>query len=117
MSTNGPHLRCVAYRPMCRGSLRGFASIAFYLGDAAGPKFILHSIGIHTHENGANYAAPPSQAVIRDGAAVKDPATGKVTYGPPLLEFSNKDARRSWSDAVVRAVLAYDPNALQRGAA
>jgi hypothetical protein len=34
-------------------------------------------------------------------------------YGPPLLEFSNKDARRVWSDAVVRAVLAHDARVLE----
>jgi hypothetical protein len=108
---NGARLRCVAFKPLCHGALRGFASIAFYLGDAPGPKFVLHSVAIHAHKNGAAWASPPAQAVIRDGQLVRDDR-GKVQYGGPLLEFASKDERRRWSDSVIRAVLRFDPSAL-----
>jgi hypothetical protein len=93
--------------------LRGFASIAILLGDDPHPKFVMHGITVHTHASGAAWALAPSQAVVRDGELVKDPATGKTAYGPPLLEFNSKDERRRWSDAVIKAVLRFDASALQ----
>src|SRR5215471_3225736 len=100
-------LRCVGFKPICRGSLRGFASIAF--DDL---KMVVHGIGIHVHENGSTWASPPAQALIRDGNAVKDDR-GKVAYSPPLLEFRGPGVRQAWSDAVIRAVIEFDPHALE----
>jgi hypothetical protein len=100
-------VRCVGYKPVCRGSLRGFASIAF-----PELKMVVHGIGIHVHENGSSWASPPAQAFIRNGAAVTDDR-GKVVYSPPLLEFMSKEILRAWSDRVVAEVLAFDPHALE----
>jgi hypothetical protein len=100
-------LRCVGFKPVCRGTLRGFASIAF--DDL---RMTAHGIGIHVHENGSSWASPPSQALIRNGTAIKD-ERGKVVYGPPLLEFGSGEIRRAWSDRVVAEVLKFDPHALE----
>jgi len=89
-------LRCVGYKAVCRGTLRGFASIAF--DDL---KMVVHGIGKHVHgESGLSWASPPAQGWIRDGNTVKDDR-GKPVYGPPLLEFGSAEIRRAWSDRVV----------------
>src|SRR5262245_12270625 len=94
-------LRCIAFKPVGRGSLRGFASVAFL-----DLKMTVHGIGIHV-QNGASWASPPAQALIRNGSAIKD-ERGKVVYSPPLLEFSGAAVRRAWSDRVVQEVLRFD---------
>lgn len=106
MSANAV-LRCVGFKPVCRGSLRGFASIAF-----VDLRMTIHGIGIHV-QNGSSWAQAPVQAWIKDGNAVKDDR-GKVVYSPPLLEFGSAEVRRAWSDRVVRAVVDFDPHALDR---
>src|SRR5215831_3312099 len=42
-------LRCVGFKPVCRGTLRSFANIAF-----ADLRMTVHGIGIHVHENGSS---------------------------------------------------------------
>ena len=81
-------MRCVGYRPHRCGSLRGFASIEF-----PGLGMVVHGITVHSHESGAAWASPPA-------------------VSPPLLEFRGAGIRRAWADAVIRAVLAFDGNAL-----
>jgi hypothetical protein len=105
--TGRPTLRCVGFKPHCRGSLRGFASIAF-----VDLRMTVHGIGIHVHENGAAWASPPAQALIKNGAAMKD-ERGTVQYSPPLLEFGSAEIRRAWSDRVVAEVLPFSPSALE----
>jgi hypothetical protein len=100
-------LRCVGFKPVCRGTLRGFASIAF-----SDLRMTVHGIGIHAHENGSRWAAPPAQALLRNGIPIRDDK-GKVVYSPPLLEFSSAAIRRAWSDRVVAEVLDYDPRAFE----
>jgi hypothetical protein len=95
-------IACVAFKPVCRGSLRGFASIAFI-----DLKMTVNGIGIPVHDNGSSWAQPPAQAWIKDGNAVRDDRS-KVVYSPPLLEFGNAAVRRAWSNRVVEAVVAFD---------
>lgn len=45
-------LCCVGLKPVCRGTLRGFANIAF-----ADLRMTVHGIGIHVHENGSSRKA------------------------------------------------------------
>ena len=100
-------LRCLAFKPVCRGSLRGFASIEF-----TDLKMTVHAVSIHAHASGAAWASPPAQAIAKNGVAVKDDR-GKIQYSPPLLEFTSAEIRRAWSDRVVEEVLKLDPCALE----
>jgi hypothetical protein len=100
-------IRCVGIRPACVGShLRGFASISF--DDL---KMTMHGIGIHVYENGRVHAQPPAQAIIKNGAPLKD-QRGHVVYSPPLLSFANEAVREAWVTRVVAEVLAVYPDAL-----
>jgi hypothetical protein len=100
------NLRCVGYKPVCRGTLRGFASIAF-----TDLHMVVHEIAIH-EKNGKSWAQPPARPWLKDGVAVKGD-NGKIIYSPPLIEFATPKVRWAWSDAVLRQVLAFDPRALE----
>ncbi len=104
-------LRCVSFKPIHRGSLRGFASIT--LDDLM---MTIHGIGIHVHDNGSSWASPPAQPLVEGGALLKS-GDGKLTYSPPLIEFRDRGVRNAWSQAVIRAVLEFDGRALDGGKA
>lgn len=64
------------------------------------------------HEkNGKAWAQLPSRPWLRNGQVVTDDE-GKVQYSL-LFEFDSAAVRAAFSDAVVRAVLAFDPRALE----
>lgn len=66
---------------MCRGTLRGFASIAF-----VDLHMVVQEIAIH-EKNGKSWAQPPARPWLKDGVAVKGD-NGKIIYSPPLIEFA-----------------------------
>jgi hypothetical protein len=97
-------IRCVAWRPRCRNTLRGFASIRIEEMHLA-----VHSVAIHT-SHGKAWAQLPSQPWLKDGKHVTD-GVGKGQYSP-LFEFDSAEVRQAFSDAVLRAVLQFDARAL-----
>jgi hypothetical protein len=101
-------VKCTDFRPVCRGSLRGFATIR-----VSEMRMTLSDIAVHVHEaSGRAWASPPARPWInKDGEVVRDSA-GKIQYAP-IVEFDGKPVRDAFSDAVIKAVLAYDPRALQ----
>jgi hypothetical protein len=100
-------IRCIAWRPLCRNTLRAFATVKI-----EELRLAVHSVAIH-EKNGKPWAQLPSQPWLKDGEHVKGD-DGKPQYSP-LFEFDTSAVRSAFSDAVVRAVLAYDPRALECG--
>jgi hypothetical protein len=100
-------IKCVAWRALRRNSLRGFATVKI-----EEMRLAVHSVAVH-EKNGKAWAQLPSQPWIKDGAHVKGD-DGKPQYSP-LFEFDSIAVHDAFSDAVVRAVLAYDPRALGGG--
>lgn len=97
-------MRILDWRPMARGSLLGFAKVESPSG------MIIADVTILTGPNG-HWASPPSKPMIgRDGIAMKD-AAGKLRYSP-IIEFSSKEIRGRWSDAIIEAMQAAHPEAL-----
>lgn len=95
-------IRILDWRPMQKGALLGFAKIELPSG------MIIVDCTICTGPNGP-WASPPSKAMIgRDGLVMKDQAD-KVRY-QPLIEFTSKDVRNRWSDAVLQAVREAHPD-------
>jgi hypothetical protein len=71
---------------------------------------VISDVTVLTAERGP-WASPPSKPMInRDGAVLKD-QSGKVRY-TPVIEFTSKEVRDRFSDAVVEALRLAHPEAL-----
>ena len=85
-----PGLVCVAWKPVRRNSLQGFADLLL-------PRAGLVLVECSYHEkDGAAWCNPPARE-IRD-------ASGARTGWKDAVTFRDKAARRAWSDAAVAAV-------------
>jgi hypothetical protein len=94
---------CLAWKPMRRNTLLGFAKVQ--LG-----ALIINDVTINT-SNGRTWANMPSKPMVdREGAAVKT-AEGKTRY-IPLLEWASRESSDRFSEAVVAAVEEHTPGAL-----
>jgi hypothetical protein len=92
------------WKPLRRGTLRGFVTATLPSG------LIMHEISVFV-SNGRAWAMPPSKPMIdRNGCVMLDDA-GKKRYSP-LFEFASPEIRHRWSEAVVAALLAAHPEAL-----
>lgn len=90
---------------MRRNSLLGFAKVEFPSG------LIVSDVTILTGERGP-WASPPSKPMInRDGVVLKDD-NGKIKY-TPIIEFTSKEIRNRWSDAVIDAMRAAHPEVFE----
>jgi hypothetical protein len=99
----------LAWKPLVKGSVRGFASVRL------GRSLTIHDV-IVLASNGRLWVALPGKPLIdRDGRAVLD-AHGKQRYGT-LLEWSDKAAADRFSEAVIAAIRAeHGPEALEPAA-
>lgn len=92
------------WRPLRRDALRGFCTATLPSG------MVLHEISVLV-SNGKSWASPPSKPMVdRDGRAMLDD-NGKRRY-QQLIEFATEEIRDRFSSAVVAALLAAHPGAL-----
>lgn len=93
----------LAWRPMQRNSLRGFAKIRL------GKSLIISDVALHA-SHGKRWAQPPSKPQIdRDGNTKRD-EKGKVAY-VPVVELASREAYDLFSEAVIAAVEREHPGA------
>ncbi len=91
---------------MRKGSLLGFAKVEMPSG------MILHDVTILMGERGP-WASPPSKPMIdKDGVAMRDASTGKTRYSP-LIEFSSKEIREKFSNAVIDGLRTAHPKVFE----
>jgi hypothetical protein len=96
-------IRILDWRPLRKNSLFGFCKVEFPSG------MVIADVTILTSERGP-WASPPSKPMITaDGVVMKD-AGGKIRYSP-FIEFSSKEIRQRWSNAVIEAMRAAHPEA------
>ncbi len=92
------------WRPMRKGALLGFAKVELPSG------MILADCTVMLGDRGA-WVSPPSKPMLdRGGVAMKD-SNGRVRY-TPLVEFTSKEIRQRFSDAVVDGLRAAHPEAI-----
>jgi hypothetical protein len=102
-----PHMRLVSFKPLLKGTLRGFAHIELPIGLCITDCPVLVS-------NGKAWATPPSKPVLdRDGRHVE--VNGKRQYAP-ILEWRDRDLADRFGAAVVALVREAHPDALDGGA-
>lgn len=94
----------MTWKPFARNTLRGFADVR------VGKSLVIREVAVHV-SHGKAWASLPSKPVLKDGRATTD-ERGKVRY-VPMMEWADKEARDAFSDAVVRAVRAQAPDAVE----
>ena len=87
----------LAWKPLVKGALRGFASIQL------GKSLRIMDIPVLC-SNGKMWASLPSKPLIGDGKALVD-ARGKQRYSP-ILEWADRATSDRFSRGVVDAVIA-----------
>jgi DNA-binding cell septation regulator SpoVG len=97
-------MRLVSWRPVTKGSLRGFATVELPIG------LKLHDVLVFVGRNGA-WASLPSKAQIDRDGRQKTEANGKAMYAP-VLEWRSRDLSDRFSEAVVALVRAAHPDDL-----
>ena len=101
-------MRLVGWRPIAKGSLRGFAVVELPIG------LKIHDIPVFIGTNGPWASLPNKPQIDRDGRQ-KVGANGKAAFSP-ILEWRDKDLRDRFSEAVVGLVRDAHPDALEGGA-
>ena len=96
-------LRLTGWRALRKNTLRGFVSIVLPCG------LEIRDIPVHC-SYGAKYALLPAKPQLDEAGNVRT-LYGKAQY-TPVVKWENIELQRKFSDAVVEAVLAFDPNAL-----
>jgi hypothetical protein len=97
---------CESFHPLVRNTLLGFAEISI-----AEMRLKIRDVAIH-QKGEARWAALPAKPQIKDGALLKDPATGKIQY-TPVMEFDSRAVRDAFSRVVIDAVLERAPDAFE----
>jgi hypothetical protein len=103
-------IRCDDFRALRRNTLVGFAVVTI-----AELKLTIRDVAIHQKAD-SRWAQLPAKPQVKDGALIKDAATGKIAY-MPVMEFTTKAVRDAFSQAVIAAVLEYAPDAFNEAAA
>jgi hypothetical protein len=110
-----PSFRLTEFSPLLRNSLRGFASGRLDCGD--GVVLDLAELALHQRDGRTWVGWPAKPLVDRDGIAVRDAATGKVKYGPPLVRPADRAVAQRLEGAILAAVRRAHPDALADGGA
>jgi hypothetical protein len=101
-----PQMRLVSFKPLVKGSLRGFANVELPIGLRITDCPVLNS-------NGKAWATLPSKPILdRDGKHVE--VNGKRQYAP-ILEWRDRDLADRFSAAVVDLVRSQHPADFDRG--
>jgi hypothetical protein len=83
------------------GTLRGFFSASL-------PScLVFHEMTLHTRD-GAWWIGFPAKPLLQDGAALRD-ENGKIRYSPPLISFTNRQARERFTEQVLAALRQTQP--------
>jgi DNA-binding cell septation regulator SpoVG len=101
-----PRMRLLAFKPLRKGSLIGFAEVTLPNG------LTISDIPVCT-SHGKVWASLPSKAILdRDGRHVEQ--DGKRKY-VPILQWADRSTNDRWSDAVIALVRERHPDALDDG--
>jgi hypothetical protein len=89
-------LRLKSWKPVVRGTLRGFATIETSL-------MTVHDCPVHWHPNGRAWVSLPGRAQIDQDGRQRVDANGKKLF-VPVLEWRSREISERFSDAVIEAL-------------
>ena len=104
-----PRMRLISWKPITKGSLRGFVAVELPIG------LKIHDVPVLV-SNGKAWAALPSKPQIDKEGKHKTDANGKAAY-VPVLEWKNRELNDRFSAAVVEIIRREHPDALDDGTA
>jgi hypothetical protein len=93
-----PKMQLVSWKPVVRGSLRGFATVALPIG------LKIHDVPVLVGKNGPWASLPCKPQIDRDGRQKTD-ANGKAAFAT-VLEWRTRQLSERFSEAVVALVRA-----------
>lgn len=96
----------IAWRPLVRNTLRGFATIRL------GATLKINDVTVHRHENGKCWASFPSKPIVLPDGTAKRGDNGKAMY-VPILEWDNKASADRFSESVIEALEREHPGSTQ----
>ena len=103
-----PQMRLISFKPLVKGSLRGFATIELPIG------LVIEDCPVLVGGNGA-WAALPSKPVLdREGRQARP--DGKPQYAA-LLKWRDRELQDRWSAALIELLRQQHPEALTERAA
>jgi hypothetical protein len=102
-----PKMRLVSWKPLIKGSLRGFAIVELPIG------LKVFDVAVFVGKNGAWASLPSKPQLDRDGRQ-KTGADGKAAFSP-VLEWRSRELSDRFSATVVDLVRAAHPEALDGG--
>jgi hypothetical protein len=105
-----PGARLTEFRPRLQNTLRGFADVVLDCG--AGVALEVHDLTVHQLGGRTWISWPARPLVDRDGTPLRDEATGKVRYSPPLVRPADRGVALRIEAAVLEAVRRAHPDAL-----
>src|SRR4051812_33969391 len=104
--TDRPRMSLEAFKPVFKGTLRGFATVRLLIG------LVIADIPVCT-SHGKTWASLPSKPILdADGRYMVD-ASGKKRYAS-ILQWSDRATANRWSANIVALVRAAHPDALDR---
>jgi hypothetical protein len=83
------------------GTLRAFFAAEMPSG------VVFHELSLHTR-GGKWWVSFPARPIVIDGTVQRE-ASGKTRYGPPLISFATRAARDRFTDQVLAALRASQP--------
>jgi hypothetical protein len=92
------------FKPISAGAMRGFCDVTLPSG------MVLHRCSIFA-KDGKAWASPPSKQVIGRDGTVQKTTDGKARY-EPTVSFTDRATGERWSNAVIEALQAAEPEAL-----
>jgi hypothetical protein len=107
--TERPRMRLLAWRPLQKGALRGFASVQLPIG------LQIEDCPVYVGRNGP-WATLPSRPMIDGDGRHKRDTNGKPQYSA-ILKWRDRDLQSRFSDTLIALFLEQSPAALDDGGA
>jgi hypothetical protein len=89
-------MKCLAWKPLTRGSMLGFADLEL------GNGLILKGCTL-LESNGRRWCNPPGRPTLDGERKVTIGADGRIVYAS-VVDFTTKAIRSKWSEAAVAAI-------------
>ncbi len=106
MTARRLHVKCLAWRPCERHTLKGFAD--FYISAIS---LSVKDCAIHERNGKAWVQLPAKPRLDKDRNLVRDPHTGKIEY-TKILGFEDRAQADAFRDAAIAALMKREPDAL-----